>query len=126
MFARTIDQWGESPEVVGDKRLSKLMEHPRDSAHEADPTKIAWLGCGNDPPFGMFTVRGLVQQMPESRLSEDSVRDAPLDALTAANAVILRKSCDYLARAAAEIPRQFKTLAPARRFERLGSTMTRV
>ena len=62
VFARTIDLWVVDPETVGDKRLSKLMEHPRDSSHVADPTRIAWLGCGNDPPLGMFTPRGLVER----------------------------------------------------------------
>jgi hypothetical protein len=85
----------------------------RDPSKSAAPTKIAWLGCGDDPTLGLFTPRGLVQRTPESTLSKDAVRSEPLDALAQANAIILRSSCDYLGKAVADIPRQFKQMRRA-------------
>jgi hypothetical protein len=113
VFARTARLWGTEPEVVDDKRLSKLQDAPSDRTRSATPTTIAWLGCSGDPPLGMYTPRGLVARTPATTLSEDRVRDAPLDAVAEANAVILRPSCGYLSKAVAEIPNQFVTTRKA-------------
>jgi len=46
-------------------------------------------------------------------LTEDSVRNAPLDVLATANAIVLRPSCNYLDKAKSEVPRQFKVMRVA-------------
>ena len=112
-FYRALDLWCDAGETIGDKRLCKLQRKARDPSKSAMPTKIAWLGCGNDPALALFTPRGLVQRTPESDLDIEAVRSAPLDALAKANAIILRSSCDYLGNAVAEIPREFRQMRRA-------------
>jgi hypothetical protein len=106
-FARTVDQWGTKPEDIGDRRLNDLTPHPRDAALAARPTRIAWLGCGGDPPLGIFTPSGLAARTPERKLSEDAVRTAPLSEIAEANALVLRPGCGYLADVEATISQQF-------------------
>jgi hypothetical protein len=107
VFARTAQLWGTPAENVEDKRLSKVQDAPSDRTRSAAPTKIAWLGCDGDPALGLYTPRGLVARKAESALNQDQVRDAPLEAVAAANAVILRPSCGFLAKAVSDLPSQF-------------------
>ena len=115
VFARTVELWGTDFQSIDDKHLAKLNATPRDAARSAEPTRIAWLGCGDDPPTALYGVRGLVRREPESPLRPEAVRDAPLAAIAAANAVILRASCDSLQKAVAEIPTQFTRISGAGR-----------
>jgi hypothetical protein len=113
VFARTVDLWCDSPESIEDKRLCKLRDEPRDRSATEQPTTIAWLGCGGDPPTGKYSPRGLLERSPASRLSEDDLRNAPLAALAGSNAIVLRSACDYLGRVNAEISSQFKQVIRA-------------
>ncbi len=112
-FARTIDQWGDGPEDIGDRRLSKLRTSPRSGALAAQPTRIAWLGCNGDPPLGVFSPKGLAARTPEQELTEDRVHEAVLNAVSAANALVLRPSCGYLRGVEQEVSKQFKLMIKA-------------
>jgi hypothetical protein len=112
-FARSVDLWGDQPETIGDKRLIKLRSEARDEALAEQPTTIAWLGCGGDPPTGIYSPRGLVQGSPSQTLAQDDLRHEPLNKLAAANAIVLRPSCDYVGQASADIPGQFKQMIQA-------------
>ena len=112
-FARAIDQWGTQPEDIGDRRLSALTSQPRDAALAARPTRIAWLGCGGDPPLGLFTPAGLTTRTPERKLTEEAVRSAPLAEIADANTLILRPGCGTLAGVEAQIAQQFKQMIKA-------------
>lgn len=107
VFARTADLWGAGEEGIGDKRLSRLEAEPRDRTAAAQPTRIAWLGCGDDPTTALYSPRDLVARSPSAPLAMEQVREAPLEALAGANAVVLRSGCD-LGKAPAGIPAQFK------------------
>lgn len=110
VFARTVDLWGGDVDSIDDKRLTKLTTEPRDRKSSAAPTRIAWLGCGDDPELALYTPRGLVKREKESALSADTVRDKPLDALAAANAVILRETCGGFDKVRGELPSQWRRI----------------
>jgi hypothetical protein len=112
-FARAADLWGTQPEDIGDRRLTALTPQARDAALAARPTRIAWLGCGGDPPLGIFTPSGLAARTPERKLREDAVRTAPLSEIAEANALVLRPSCGYLAGVEAQVAQQFKQMVKA-------------
>jgi hypothetical protein len=112
-FFRAIDQWCDGPDNIGDKRRCKLMDHAKDGTLAAQPTRIAWLGCGGDPPLGIFTQQELAERRTDHRLSEERVHEAPLEALSAANALVLRPSCGYLGGVESEISKQFKPMQRA-------------
>ena len=116
VFARTVDLWGGDFEYIGDKLLTKLQATARDAAKSAAPTKIAWLSCRDEPLLGLYSARGLVERRVETALSVDFVRDAPLEAVAAANVAILRGSCDFFDRANAELPSQFRRISRAGEF----------
>ncbi|HEX7506855.1 MAG TPA: hypothetical protein VF550_08785 [Polyangia bacterium] len=109
-FARAVDQWGDGPENIGDRSLSKLTDHPKNATLAAQPTRIAWLGCGGDPPLGIFTPKGLAERRPERKLTENRVHEAALTELNAVNALVLRPSCGYLQGVEPEISKQFKLM----------------
>jgi len=113
VFGRSIDLWGDGPELIGDKRLSKLMNQAKDDAFSAAPTTIAWLGCGNDPPLGTYTPQGLIKGLPDKTLSEAALSESPLEALASANAIVLRSSCPNLAKAKSDIPQRFNFMRRA-------------
>ena len=112
-FARAIDQWGTNPEDIGDRRLSALATIPRDATQAARPTRIAWLGCGGDPPLGIFTPSGLAERTPERKLTEDAVRSAPLSEIADADALVLRPGCSTLTGVEAQVAQQFKQMIKA-------------
>ncbi len=59
-----------------------------DAAAAAAPTRIAWIGCGNDPPTGVYDARALA----EGRGGQD-IGLAGRPALANANVVLRRVSC---------------------------------
>ncbi len=59
-----------------------------DGAAAATPTRIAWIGCGNDPPTGVYDARSLV----DGRGGQDLGLGAR-PALAGANVVLRRTSC---------------------------------
>jgi len=90
-FGRAVDLWGDGPADIGDKRLSTLQANPRTPSSPRRRTRIAWLGCGGDPPLGIFTPPGLAERKPERNLGEERVHAAALDELREANALVLRR-----------------------------------
>ncbi len=112
-FARAIDQWGDGPDNIDDKRLSKLRANPKNAALSAQPTRIAWLGCGGDPPLGIYTQHGLVERTPERKLAEERVHQGVLREVESANALVVRPSCGYMGGVESEIAKQFKRMIQA-------------
>jgi hypothetical protein len=110
VFARTVDLWGGDVDSIDDKRLTKLRSEPRDKVSSASPTKIAWLGCGDDPALALYTPRGLIKREPDSPIGADALRDNPHEAMAAANAVILRGSCGGYDKAREELSSHFKRI----------------
>lgn len=94
VFARTLQQYTIEAVSVGGRLMARLSDGPMDARATSAPTRIAWLGCGGDPPTGIYATRELAPRNPSIALSEQSLRDGPLQALAWANALVLRPSCD--------------------------------
>jgi hypothetical protein len=114
IFARAMEQWGEEPQAVDERRVSALKsDNAKNPGLAEQPTRIAWLGCGGDPKLGIYNPPGLAKREPERSLAEDHVHNAPLDALNPVNALVMRPSCGYLDGVEPEIAKQFTRVVKA-------------
>jgi hypothetical protein len=112
-FVRAIDQWGDGPHEIEERRVSALTVKSRKPALAGQPTTIAWLGCGGDPPLGLYTPPALCKREPVYKLNEARVHDAALEELITANAVVIRPSCEHLEGVEEEMAKQFKKMIKA-------------
>jgi hypothetical protein len=114
VFARTIEQWGDDPQEVNERRVSALITgQARDPVLAEQSTRLAWLGCGGDPKLAIYSAPGLAKREPDRTLEEGQVHNAPLDALTTVNAFVIRPSCDYLEGVEDQLANQFKRAVKA-------------
>jgi hypothetical protein len=113
VFIRAIEQWGDEPKELDEKRLSALGSHPRNGARAEQATRMAWLGCGGDPKLGIYSPSGLVKREPARKLREDRVHKDALQELDPANILILRPSCGYLDGVEPQIEQQWKRMVKA-------------
>lgn len=60
---------------------------------DSSPTRIAWLGCADDPPSGLYTAAGLEKRTPLAAVASAGPSTPPEAALAKANAVIVRSGC---------------------------------
>ena len=84
---RTLQQYTIEAVSVGGRLMARLSDGPMDARATSAPTRIAWLGCGGDPLTGIYATRELAPRNPSIALSEQSLRDGPLQALAWANAL---------------------------------------
>lgn len=62
-------------------------------AEPGAPTVIAWLGCGGDPPAGLYSPRGLSKRQPTSLFDEAALAADPAKVLAGANVAVVRHAC---------------------------------
>jgi len=114
VFARAIHALGEgTPQVTGGWRIAKIRPDLPDAPAMTSPTRIAWLGCGGDPPTGIYAPPGLVPRVPGKTLKVDQLVNDPQAALTGVDALVLRPSCDYAAKVKPTIEGQFNLYTTA-------------
>jgi hypothetical protein len=115
VFARALQQYTNEGSPAGGRLLAKLMDAPKDMTLANAPTRIAWLGCGGDPVMGVYTPGELAHRSAPRevsqgwRLAEGFLRQDPLKALTQANALIVRASCDAVAKTLDTLRTEFET-----------------
>jgi hypothetical protein len=114
VFASALRALGEgSPRTSGDWRITKLRSSPQDLPETTPPLRIAWLGCGGDPPLGVYKPAGLAKRVPDKTLTEGQVENDTQAALLGVDALVLRPSCGYASKAKPAIERQFELHATA-------------
>ena len=99
VFARALREYAnEHPGSASGRRFSLVAEGPQNETLARAATRIAWLGCGGDPPMGIYAPRGLAEKSrhPETGLARVAIEREPLAALADANALVLRPSCHGL------------------------------
>jgi hypothetical protein len=97
----------DTRQVAGGWRVTKLRSDAPGPRNMTPPPRIAWLGCGGDPPTGIYQPAGLAVRVPAQRLREDQVASDTRSALRDVDAIVLRPSCDYAAKARPAIESQF-------------------
>jgi hypothetical protein len=108
IFARAILALSENaPQSFGGWRMTKLRADLPASPEEMAPLRIAWLGCGGDPPTGIYAPPRLVPRIPEKKLTVDQLVTDPQASLLGVDALVLRPSCDYTGKVKPTIESQF-------------------
>jgi hypothetical protein len=107
VFDRALYQFMQASEDREHFRFAPLGSTPKDATEAAEPTRIAWLACREAPMLGIYSLGGLSAQTPDVPLGDGALGGAPLDALGAANAIVLDHSCPNLGAAVAAIPAEF-------------------
>jgi hypothetical protein len=92
---------------VGRYRLTAVQAQPV-AAELTAPTRIAWLGCKDDPPTAIYSARGLGTRQPTTPLSQEAVTSDAGRALEAAHVVIVRKTCKGPKAVDVEMERSFE------------------
>ena len=87
---------------------SATLGNAAETARAERPFVLAWLGCGGDPPTGIYSPRGLTTRQPEKPLGEIELATAPTEALAEVSALIMRPSCVGLEGAKRELDRAFQ------------------
>ncbi len=114
VFASALHVLGDGPpRASGDWRITKLRANSPALPETTPLLRIAWLGCGGDPPLGIYRPAGLVKRDPEKTLTESQVENDTQAALRGVDALVLRPSCDYASKAKPAIERQFDLHATA-------------
>jgi hypothetical protein len=112
VFSTAIRRGSEqAPRMVGGKHLVKLRAAKPKT--DAPALRIAWLGCGGDPPIGIYDPPGLKPRIPAATLDPKKVGEDALQALVGVDALVLRPSCDYASAAKPAIEKQFDHVATA-------------
>jgi hypothetical protein len=112
VFVHALELYGADTKVIGPYRLTGVAALPtRPGADVA--TRIAWLGCGRDPPPGIYTPHGLAKGQPLETISLAMLANQPEAALSTAQIAILRPSCAELKAASAVIGGPFRKVIRA-------------
>ena len=114
VFARAIHAMGDgAPQVSGGWRIAKLRPNLPESPDMTSALRIAWLGCGGDPPTGIYAPHGLVPRVPGRMLKVEQLVTDPQTALSGVDALVLRPSCDYAAKVKPTIETKFNLYTTA-------------
>jgi hypothetical protein len=109
VYARTAHLFGTGIQMIGGWEVTKLSSASALAVSaSAQPTRIAWLGCGGDPGPGIFSPRGLAARRPDVVLDETSLTSNPATALAGANAVLVRVGCGVRENVISELGRSFQ------------------
>ena len=100
VFARSISVLSErAPQVSGGWRIAKLRPDLPETHDRTSPLRIAWLGCGGDPPTGIYAPPGVGPRVPGKTLGESQIVTDTQAALSGVDAIVVRPSCAYTAQA---------------------------
>jgi hypothetical protein len=108
VFARTTDHFCTATEEVAGWRLCQLGDTPKDLQQAAAPTRIAWLGCHNYVPLGIYSPKGLAERTPDRKLTTQELSEDPVKALAAANAAIVWPACSGLSATVEKLAAEFE------------------
>ena len=87
VFMRTVATYGGRTQSAGPWRFSEIGDKPRGDAEGG--TWIAWLGCNDRAPDGLYSPRGLSERSSQQRFDAPALRDLP----SQTNVILHRHAC---------------------------------
>jgi hypothetical protein len=112
VFLHALEVYGEPTQYLGGYHLNKLNYEPTPKGAET-PTRVAWLGCGGDPPLGVYVPANLDKRQPERAITPLELSNDPTPALAGASVAILRPSCAGLEPAMSVLNASFRRVMGA-------------
>ena len=106
VFIRAMYAFGSGVAVIGGYETTSLVPAST-RPNPTETTRIAWIGCGGDPPLGIYSPQGLAENRPSTILAEDVLSANPASALQAAHIVLFRAACPGREAVARELAGRF-------------------
>ena len=111
-FVDALELYGADTRSIAGYQLTRLAPE-RHAPGANTPTRVAWLGCGGDPPTGIYVPGDVSRRKPERVISPlDFANDASAP-LAGVSVAVLRPDCPEMAPAAAELNASFKRVLGA-------------
>jgi hypothetical protein len=112
VFNDAIGVFGADTRSVGGYLVTRLATGPS-PARAQTPTRLAWLGCGGDPPMGVYLPNRIGARRAERLIFLPDLEGDVHRALSDVSVVVLRPSCSAIAGAAAQLASSFKRASGA-------------
>jgi hypothetical protein len=112
VFLHAIEIYGVETKVLGGYFLTRLAYAPAPPG-ASTPTLVAWLGCGGDPPTGIYVPRNVDRRQPERVISPLDLANDPSPELAGVSVAVLRPACPDMAPAIAALNSSFKRVMGA-------------
>jgi hypothetical protein len=112
VFNDAIAVFGADTQAIGGYLVTRLPSGPSPDRAQR-PTRVAWLGCGADPPTGVYLPHKVESRLPERQLSPPDLDGDAQRALSDVSAVVLRPACPANAGVAGQLPASFKRVSGA-------------
>lgn len=93
VFHRWLAVYTHHERVYDDATLATVMSFPRDSTLAHQATRIAWFDCSVRTSIGIYTPRGLVEQVALKILPLSAVQPSEANELDATTAVVRHGAC---------------------------------
>jgi hypothetical protein len=106
VFAHALELFSGKVKSLGGYKIAPLSRPPGKDART--PTRVAWLGCGGDPPTGVYLPANIDKRRPERLLSMAELTSNPKAQLAEVPVAVLRSNCSGMKEAFAEVRASFK------------------
>ena len=93
VFQRTLKLYQAGEAHHGEFRLTTLRATSLRPQAAETPTRLTWIGCGGDPPLGVYSPQALSDGKPEQRFTLEALAADARGTLANVNALVLRDSC---------------------------------
>jgi hypothetical protein len=112
VFLHAIELYGVETRMLGGYFLTRVAYAPVPPG-ASTPTRVAWLGCGADPPTGVYVPVNVNRRRPERVITPLDLSNDPSPALAEVSVAILRSACPDVAPATAVLNSSFKRVTGA-------------
>jgi hypothetical protein len=106
-FAHAVGVFGGEFKSVAGYQVARLR---RSAKGARSPTRIAWLGCGGDPPTGVYAPTNIDTRKPDRLISEEELTGDARAQLIDVPVAVFRPSCPDAGAAAAELNASFRQI----------------
>jgi len=106
VFAHALQTFGGKVTSIGGYQVAPLSR--RSAKGSREPTQVAWLGCGADPPTGVYLPGNIEKRTAERLIAAADLTSDAKQQLAKVPVAVLRPGCAGLTQAAAELRASFK------------------
>jgi hypothetical protein len=107
-FAHALEVYGGKVTSIGGYQVMPLSRKSAKGART--PTRVAWLGCGGDPPLGVYTPAQIVTRQAERLIAPADLASDAKGQLADVPVAVLRSACGSMSPASAELRASFKQM----------------
>jgi hypothetical protein len=107
-FAHALGVYGGNVTDIGGYQVTALSRKSAKGARA--PTRVAWLGCGGDPPLGVYKLADSLKRKPERLFSTADLASDFKGQLADVPVAILRPACGSLGAVSSQLRASYKQM----------------